>query len=63
MGNKVHLLLIAGLGQMPRIPDPFETALIAMTGLPIIGRLGGVMIVGQLLFRGETYRALRVVLR
>jgi hypothetical protein len=58
----MHLLLITGLPQLHRVPDPFETALLAITGLPILGRLEGVMVVGQLLFGGETHRTPRVAL-
>jgi hypothetical protein len=56
MSNEMHLLFITGFTQIHRVPDPVETVLIAITGLPIIGRLDGVLIVGQLLLRGETHR-------
>jgi len=62
VGGEVPRLPITGLAQVDRVPDPVETALMAIAGFPVIRGFDGVVMVGGLRFRGETHRPLRLAM-
>jgi hypothetical protein len=54
----VHLLRITGLAQVPRVPNPVKTTLMAIAGFSIIRGFDRVVIVGELGFRGKMRRSM-----